>query len=176
MIIISTCILSWLQLEFIGNLFLSSYHQETICKLMNKYHKEHMKWHHVTRTNIAFGVINSSQPSAAHLCKKTGSTLAQIMAYHQAITRINANLLLIGPCGTDFSETKIHNFYSRKCIWKYRLRKWRPLFQGEDELKYGTLPSTAMQRPWLPYFTGCAKEKMACPNNHLFASLPGAVQ
>ena len=40
----------------------------------------------------------------------------------QAIIWINAGILLIGPLGTNFSETKFIHFHSRKCMQKYRLK------------------------------------------------------
>ena len=41
----------------------------------------------------------------------------------QAIIWTNAVILLIGPLGTNFSETllKFTHFSSRKCIWKFRM-------------------------------------------------------
>ena len=40
----------------------------------------------------------------------------------QAKIWTNAEILLIGPLGTNFSEILIALFHSRNCIWKYRLR------------------------------------------------------
>ena len=46
-------------------------------------------------------------PSAVNMRQWNGSALVQIMARHQAITRTNADLLSIGPLGTNFSEIRI---------------------------------------------------------------------
>ena len=46
----------------------------------------------------------------------------------QAIIWINAGIKLTGPFGINSSEIliKIHNFFSRKCIWKMSSAKWQP--------------------------------------------------
>ena len=51
----------------------------------------------------------------------------------QAITWTNADWLLIGPLGTNFSEIRIEiqNFHSRKCVWKCRLRNVGNFVKGE---------------------------------------------
>ena len=51
-------------------------------------------------------VFNSSPPSATFMCQWTGSALAWSKR-HQAITLTNADLLPIGPLGTNFSENWI---------------------------------------------------------------------
>ena len=48
----------------------------------------------------------------------------------------SAGILLIGPLATNFRETiiKFIHFKPRKCIWKCRLKKWRPSSLGLDVL------------------------------------------
>ena len=53
-----------------------------------------------------------------------GSYNGLLPGRHQAIIWTNAGILLIGPLGTNFSETLIEKFmqcHSRKCTWKCRL-------------------------------------------------------
>ena len=50
------------------------------------------------------GAIYSSTPSDAHMRQYTRSSLVQILVWRQAIIWTNADLLSIGPLGTNFSE------------------------------------------------------------------------
>ena len=52
---------------------------------------------------------------------------------HQAITRTNADLLSIGPLGTNFSENliKVLTFSFKKMCLKLSSAKWRPFCPGE---------------------------------------------
>ena len=54
----------------------------------------------------------------------------------QAITWTETDLLSTGHLGTNFREIRnvIQNFSSWKCVWKCRLRKWRPFCPWGDEL------------------------------------------
>ena len=55
---------------------------------------------------------------------------------HQAILWTNAGILLIGPCGTNFSEILIgiHTFSFKKIHLKISSAKWRPLCLGLNVL------------------------------------------
>ena len=82
--------------------------------------------------------FNSSHPSAAYLwiivSIDSDNGLSPIR--RQAIIWTNAGLLSIGPLGTNFSEIliKTQHFYSRQCIWKYRLRDGGHFVQGDMSL------------------------------------------
>ena len=56
----------------------------------------------------------------------------------QAITYTNAEISLIGPLGTNFSEIgiKIQNFSSMKMHLKMLSGKWQPFCPGVDELTH----------------------------------------
>ena len=60
---------------------------------------------------------------------------------HQAIISTNADLLSIGPMGTNFSDIliKIHNFSLKKCTWKFRLRNADHFVQRETWVKMRNL-------------------------------------
>ena len=78
--------------------------------------------------------LNSSSSSAEHMRRWTGSTLVHVMAWHQAITRTNADLLPIRPIGTNFSEIRIdmQNFSFTKMHLKMSSGKWQPFCPGGD--------------------------------------------
>ena len=84
-----------------------------------------------------FIYINSSSPSAAYMRRWPGSALAQAMACRLFGARSMLTCFQLDPkeqTSVKF-ESKYKMFYSRKCIWKCRLPKWRPFCQGGDELK-----------------------------------------
>ena len=61
-------------------------------------------WNFTWATQVLFkqNSFNSSPPNAAYMRHWTGWVLVQVMA-RQAITWTNADLLSIGPLGTNFS-------------------------------------------------------------------------
>ena len=89
---------------------------------------------------------NSSPPSAAYLYASvkwvsigSGNGLSSVR--RQAITWNEVDLFAIGP-SVKF-EWKCKTFHSWKCIFKCRLRKWRPFCLGRDELTRWSLGSNA---------------------------------
>ena len=52
----------------------------------------------------------------------------------QAIIWTNSGILLIGPLGTNFSETLIYTFPFKKMYWKMLSWKCRPFFLGLNVL------------------------------------------
>ena len=84
---------------------------------------------------------------------------------HQAITWTNDGILIIGPLGTNFSESLIgiQTFSFKKIHLKMSSAKWRPLWLGLNVLKHvfkitATTPSIRQQAitwsnadkvPWL---------------------------
>ena len=62
----------------------------------------------------------------------------------QAIIRINAEILLIGPWGTNFSEMLIgiHTFSFKKIHLKMSSAKWRPFCLGLNVLSRQNTPSS----------------------------------
>ena len=95
-----------------------------------------------------------------HICVSKLSTIG----WRQAIIWSNAEILLFRTFGTNFSEiySKFHTLHSRKCIWKCRLPKWRPLCLVEDELKYS--PPTGVVGLWVDKM----KPGLLCRYLHLY--------
>ena len=56
--------------------------------------------------------VNSLSPSDAYMRQRTRRTLLQIMTYNELNRKQNISM--------EF-HLKLKSFYSRKCIWKYRL-------------------------------------------------------
>ena len=89
-----------------------------------------------------YNQINSSPSGAAYMHQWTGSALVEIMAS----CLFGAKPLpepMLAYCQLDSweqisvkFESKFYHFFSRKCIWNYRLLKWRPFCPGGDELTY----------------------------------------
>ena len=81
-------------------------------------------------------IFNSSPTSAAYVLARIGSGNGLSPVPCQAITWNNADLLSIGPLGTNFSEIwpKIQNFSFIKMYLKMSSAKWRPFCPGRDEL------------------------------------------
>ena len=79
-------------------------------------------------------------PLALHICVSeligTGSGNGLSPVLHQAITWTNADLLSIGPLGTNFIEIwiKIQKFSFLKMPLKMLSAKWQPFCLGGDEL------------------------------------------
>ena len=69
----------------------------------------------------------------------------------QAITCTNADLLSVGPVGTNFSEIwiEIYSFWFKKCIWKCCLKKWRPFRISFNVLMYYDAVVCFIYRPIL---------------------------
>ena len=93
---------------------------------------------HDSHTQGLQDLINSSSPSAEYMYASvnwigvsSGNGMSPVR--HQAITWTNANLLSIGPLGTNFCEIRIkmQNFHLRKCIWRCCLRNGGHFVQGE---------------------------------------------
>ena len=59
----------------------------------------------------------------------------------QAINWTNAWISLIAPLDMNFTEMiiEILHFHLGKCIWKYRLEKWRPFCLSVNELTWCTV-------------------------------------
>ena len=76
-----------------------------------------------------------------HICagKLTiiGSDKGLSPGQRQAIIWTNADILLIGPLGINFSEilSEIHTFSVKKMHLKMSSGKWRPFFLGRNVLK-----------------------------------------
>ena len=73
--------------------------------------------------SLEYSLFSSSPPSAAYMRQwivSIGSDKGLSPIRHQAITWINAGIVLIGPLGTIFNEFlfEIHNFPFKKNIWK----------------------------------------------------------
>ena len=66
---------------------------------------------------------------------------------HQAIIKTNAGILLIGPLGTNFSETliKILAFSFKKMHLKASFGKWQSFCLGLSELKHHDAHVTSLQ-------------------------------
>ena len=95
-------------------------------------YNQHNKKFHVymyinTMHSQRFLILLTHWGRVTHICvsKLTiiGSNNGLSLGRRQAIIWTNAEILLTGPVGTKLSATliEIHNFYSRKCIWKCRL-------------------------------------------------------
>ena len=71
--------------------------------------------------------FNSLRPSYVYMRQWSNHHRFQ---WRQAIIETNAGILLIRILGTNFSliESETRTFYSRKCIWKCRLRNGGHLF------------------------------------------------
>ena len=96
----------------------------------------------------------------------TGLSLVQ----HQTITQTNADLLLIGPLGTNFSEIliRIQNFSFMKMLLKISSAKRQPFCPRGDELTHwgrvthicvSKLPT---QGSTLSFLAGCPKSHCLC--------------
>ena len=100
-----------------------------------------------TETSLKHGQKNCAAPflthwgRATHTCvgKPTiiGSDNGLSPGRREAIIRTNAEILLIGPLGTNFSEILIgiQTFSFRKMHLKLSSAKWRPFCLGLNELK-----------------------------------------
>ena len=85
------------------------------------------------------------------MCQWIRSALVQAMAWRQAITWTNADILSIGPLETSFSEIriKIQNFSFTKMHLKISSGKWRPFCFSLNVLS-STLWYTALVTLWMP--------------------------
>ena len=75
-----------------------------------------MNWWKITHTSPS-QIINSSPPSAAYMRVSIVSDNGLLPIQRQAIIKINAEILLIGPLGTNFSEILI-NFQENALVCK----------------------------------------------------------
>ena len=85
--------------------------------------------------------VNSSPPSAAHMCRWTGTSLVQVIAWCKKGDKSIPELILI-YCQMDpkeqisvINESKFKHFHSRKYVWKCRLRNGGHFVQGEINVR-----------------------------------------
>ena len=96
----------------------------------------YVEWHlHVKQKHVQF--ISPwcwIYASVNLMCIGQGNGLSPVR--RQAITWTNADLLLTGPSGTNFSEIQIEiqNFSCMKMHWKMSSAKWRPFCPERYEL------------------------------------------
>ena len=80
-------------------------------------------------------VLNSSAPSAAYMRQWIGFPLVQLMACRLFGPKPLSEPVLayyqFDPWEKNFSEISLKILYSRKCIWKDRLRNGGHIVQGE---------------------------------------------
>ena len=100
--------------------------------------------------------ITATAPRGQHICVSKLTIICSDNGLspgrHQAIIWANAEILLIGPLGTNFNEIsiKIHTFSFKKICLKMSSGKWRPFCLGLNVLKFA---STAANRTTsTPYF------------------------
>ena len=111
--------------------------------------------------------LNSSPPSAAYMCQRTGSALVQIMACRL----FGAKPLpepMVAYCQLDSwvpisvkFELEFCHFHSRKCIWNCRLPKWWPFCPGRDELRQVPVTLTQCWQKQMAVSSACPKTIVA---------------
>ena len=95
----------------------------------------------------------------------------------QAIIWTNAEILLIGPLGTNFSEIliAIETFSFKKMHLKISSAKWRPFCLGLNVLNHCLQHNQSTQRLWICSSYATAWHKSVCQWRHRFclkAALP----
>ena len=85
-----------------------------------------------------------------HICVSNLTTIGSVNGLspgrRQAITWTNAEILLIGPLGTNFSEIliEIYTFSFKKMHLKMSSAKWRPFCLGLNELTHWSVIDKVM--------------------------------
>ena len=143
------------------------------CKIRWWYWWRFGNWKSITLITVAIIVTTSAEVTWSLMLRDAyvyapvnwviiGSGNGSAPVWHQAITWTNADLLPIGPLGTNFIDIwiKIQNLLSRKCIWKCRLQM--PNFHARPNmLKSGTLYyithciQVSVPTPWIRNYIHC---------------------